>query len=89
MKSRPRGKNLLVGFKELVAKRASYLAQQTEQLETAIVDLELRRAGEAAHAVCERVEKVEQVLRHDGGGSNSGCCCLQEDQDQRRADGNR
>ena len=43
----------------------SYLAEKSEQLETAIVDLQLWGAGEAAHAIGEVVEEIEEVLRHD------------------------
>lgn len=42
----------------------SYLTQEPQKLEAAVVDLELRRVGEAAHAIREGVEEVEEVLRH-------------------------
>lgn len=50
----------------LSAPRASvsYLAQESQKLETAVIDLQLRCAGEAAHAICEVVEEIEEVLRH-------------------------
>lgn len=45
----------------------AYLAQQTQQLEAPVVDLELGSAGKAAHAIGEVVEEVEEVLGHCDG----------------------
>lgn len=45
-------------------RRDPYLAEQAQELEASVVDLELRSAGETAHAVREIVEEVEEVLRH-------------------------
>ena len=42
----------------------THLAQQSQDLEAPTVDLERRRAREAAQAVAERVDEVEEVLRH-------------------------
>lgn len=49
------------------------LAEELEDLEAAPVDLERRRAGEAVEAVAQRVDQVEDDLRHGGGG---GRVCL-------------
>jgi hypothetical protein len=42
----------------------TYLAQQPQELEAAVVDFQLRRTGKAAEAVGEVVEQIEEVLRH-------------------------
>lgn len=44
--------------------RATYLTQESQQFETAIVDLELRRARKAAHAIREVVKQIEKILGH-------------------------
>ena len=49
------------------------LAEQAQNLETATIDLQLRRAWEAKHAVCERVKEVHHVLRH--GRHFNGLVC--------------
>jgi hypothetical protein len=41
-----------------------YLAQQAQDLEAAVVDLERRRAGEAVQAAPEGREEVKEDLRH-------------------------
>lgn len=60
---------------ELEGGGEAYLAEETEDLEAAAVDLEGRRAGEAVQAVPEGVEDVEQHLRH-GGLCVCVCVCV-------------
>jgi hypothetical protein len=42
----------------------THLAQQSQDFETPVVDLQLRRAGEAREAIGKSIHKVEEVLRH-------------------------
>lgn len=51
----------------------SYLTQESQKLEAAIVDLQLRSTGETAHAICEVIQQVKEVLRHgeDDGDSTT------------------
>jgi len=45
-------------------KRCAYFAQESQNLETPVVDLQLRRAGETREAVGKSVHEVLKVLRH-------------------------
>jgi hypothetical protein len=53
--------------KSLKEYKALYLAQEPQQFEAAVVDLQLRRAREAAHAICKVVQEIEEVLSHVEG----------------------
>lgn len=46
------------------AKTISYLTQETQQLEAAVIDLELRRTRKTAQTIGEIVEKIKEILRH-------------------------
>lgn len=48
----------------LSSNQATYFTQESEQFETAVIDLELRRARKATHAIREVVEEIEEILRH-------------------------
>jgi hypothetical protein len=48
-----------------------YLSKQAQDLEAPVVDLQGRRAREAIEAIAERVDQVEEYLRH-GDGRLSG-----------------
>ena len=42
----------------------TYLAEQAQNLEAAVINLESRRPGEAIQAIAHRGEQVQQDLRH-------------------------
>ncbi len=42
----------------------THFPKQPQDLETSIIDLQLRRARKTAHAIGEGVYEVEKVLRH-------------------------
>lgn len=67
------------GARKELARQTDF-TQESQQLEAAVVDLQLRSAGETAHAIGEVVKQIEEVLGHgESRGGEGTPVSMQED----------